>query len=102
MPAIAMDAGAVHQDDMPGIKEESGFKIFPNPTTGNFTLELHGEIPAEYISVDLYGILGEKMMTTSLNGKNRHEFSLSGKPAGVYFLRIISGSKSEIAKILKN
>lgn len=102
MPAAAMPAVAMPVDEMPRINGEPGFKIYPNPTNGEFTLELHREIPAEDVSVDLYGILGEKMMTTSLNGKNRHEFSLSGKPAGVYFIRIITGNKAEIAKILKN
>jgi len=102
MPTVAMPVDALPADDMPGLNEESGFKIFPNPTTGKFTLELQGEIQAGNVSVELYGILGEKMMTTSLNGKSRHEFSLSGKPAGVYFIRIITGNKSEIVKVLKN
>jgi len=89
------------KDEIPGSIEQSSFKIYPNPTTGNFILELKGEIPADRVTVDVYGMCGEKVSTEEQNGDLKHEFSLSNRPAGVYFIRVISGNKSETAKIIK-
>ncbi len=80
---------------------DSKIKIYPNPTTGNFILDLMGGVPAENITVDIYGIWGEKVLSKVLNGDRKHEFSLSDRPTGVYFIRIITGDKAETLKIIK-
>ncbi|MEI6456707.1 MAG: T9SS type A sorting domain-containing protein, partial [bacterium] len=71
------------------------------PTTGNFILELKGEIPADEVRVDVYGIRGEKVLTGVMGGERKHEFSLLDRPVGIYFIRVITGSRSETAKIIK-
>ena len=38
------------------IEEKASFKVYPNPTTGNFILELTGDIQTEKLQVDVYGI----------------------------------------------
>ena len=90
MPAVAMA-----EDEMQRSHIQSSFKIYPNPTTGNFIIELSGEAPADKVSVDIYGIWGEKVLSKVLNGERKHEFSLSDKPVGIYFIRLISGDKAE-------
>jgi hypothetical protein len=89
--------------DIIEIKDLTSLKIniYPNPTTCNFILELSGELLSDKVSVDIYGIRGEKILTETLNGERKHEFSLSGKPSGVYFIRVISGDKTETVKIIK-
>ncbi|MEI7982717.1 MAG: T9SS type A sorting domain-containing protein, partial [Bacteroidota bacterium] len=82
-------------------KEQSSIKIYPNPTTGNFILELPLDIQTEKVQVEVYGIWGKKVLTTTLNGERKHEFSLSDKPTGVYFIRLVSGDKTETLKIIK-
>jgi len=77
------------------------FKVYPNPTIGTFILELTGDISVENITIDVYGIWGEKILTKTMNGEGKHEISLSGKPSGVYFIRVISGDKAETVKIIK-
>jgi hypothetical protein len=51
--------------------------------------------------VEVYGICGEKVLTKLLDGQYKHEFSLSDRPIGVYFIRVISGDKAETVKIIK-
>ncbi|MCK9422813.1 MAG: T9SS type A sorting domain-containing protein [Bacteroidales bacterium] len=81
--------------------EKSSFKIYPNPTTGNFTLELTGDVQADKISMDVYGMFGEKVLTATLNGERKQEFSLSDRQTAVYFIRVIAGDKIETLKIIK-
>ena len=89
-----------HEVPSTGI-EKSSFKIFPNPTTGNFILELNGDAPVDKVTVDFYGMWGEKILSKILNGEGKHEFSLSDRPSGVYFIRVITDDKSETIKIIK-
>jgi hypothetical protein len=79
----------------------SFFKVYPNPTTGNFILEITGEIPNKKLKVDVYGMWGEKLFTQELNGEKKHEFSLSSRPAGIYFIRVITGGHLNTTKLIK-
>jgi len=51
--------------------------------------------------VEIYGIWGEKILSAVLNGDNKHEFSLSGKRSGIYFIRVTSGDNDETLKLIK-
>jgi len=75
--------------------------LYPNPSNGKFSLEFSRDSQRETVSVDIYGIRGEKILTETLNGERKHEFSLSDRPTGVYFIRVISGDKAETVKIVK-
>ncbi|MCK9422810.1 MAG: T9SS type A sorting domain-containing protein [Bacteroidales bacterium] len=83
------------------IDAKSSIKVYPNPTASNFILELNCDFIDDAATVELYGIWGEKVLTTRLTGEFRHQFSLSDRPAGVYFIRVIAGDKSETSKIIK-
>jgi hypothetical protein len=89
------------EDKGSGNSDRSFFNIYPNPTIGNFILELKGEVPCNEISVHIYGIWGETVLTSVLFAERKHLFDLSGKPSGVYFIRVISGDKAETVKIIK-
>ncbi len=94
MPAVVMA-----EDEIPRSIQQSSIKVYPNPTTGTFILELTND--ADHVKVDIYGIWGEKVLSTVLSGDRKHEFSLSGKPVGIYFIRVVSGDKAETVKIIK-
>jgi hypothetical protein len=91
----------VGEDEIPGIMQQSFFKVYPNPTNGKFILELTGEPSDESVTMDIYGIWGEKVLSAGINGERKHEFSLSDRPAGIFFIRVISGEKAETVKIIK-
>ena len=97
MPAVVEQ----EQESLPVALEKSFFKVYPNPTTGNFILELTGEALVDRVKVDVYGSWGEKVLTAQLSGERKHEFSLSDRPEGVYFIRVITGDKAKTVKIIK-
>jgi hypothetical protein len=76
------------------------FAIYPNPTTGQFTLELKSDSVSAPVHLEICGILGEKLLVAD-RIMQKQEFSLSGKPAGVYLVHATSGSLSETVKIIK-
>lgn len=98
---LSMPAYAMGEDEIPGSMQQSFFKVYPNPTNGSFILELTGEPSVESVTVDIYGIWGRKVMSAGINGEIKHAFSLSDRPAGIYFIRVISGEKAETIKIIK-
>ena len=87
--------------ESPVTTPQSFFKIYPNPTTGVFTLEVQGEAETGIVNVEIFGMHGDKILSTEISGNGKHELSLAGKPVGMYFIRMISGSKTETSRILK-
>jgi hypothetical protein len=77
------------------------FKVYPNPTTGNFMVELTGKKSSEKIQVAIFTLQGEKLMMKELAGKGVYQIEISDHPAGVYFIRIVSANKTETAKMIK-
>ncbi len=77
------------------------FAAYPNPTKGFFTLELKGETQEGKVQVTVYGILGEIVLSEELTNMQKHEFSLAGKPEGIYFVSVRTGKTFKTMKIVK-
>jgi hypothetical protein len=77
------------------------FKIFPNPTTGSFKLELTGIEETSAISVEIFGMMGEKVFQDRLFGSMLYDFDLSNMPKGIYFIRVLKGDEMGIEKVIK-
>ena len=84
-----------------GSKNDSFFKVYPNPTAGNFTLEMTGDVTSSEVHVEIFGILGDRILSKDLLIEKKQEFSLSDKPTGVYLVHVTSGANSETEKIIK-
>jgi len=79
------------------INESYSLILYPNPTNGDFTIT----------GLELVGTVSS-LSLTDMNGKvvkvldtKATKFSMSSIKPGVYFLNIISGSKQEVLKIVK-
>ena len=73
--------------------------IFPNPTTGSFTLAT-GET-LDNAQVVVYNVLGAKVYNTTLNG-NSNVIDLSGQPSGVYTVVLQTASGVQSIKVTRN
>lgn len=81
--------------------DRSFIKIYPNPTPGSFSLEWEGKTALDKVQVEIYSAQGKKILTEKLSGEHRHIFSLSDRPVGVYFIRVISGTGVETFKVIR-
>ena len=98
-PSLVNSAeGTVEQ---PVILQNSSFKLYPNPTTGNFTLEQTSGSLHESVKVEIYGIQGGRVMSGELTREKKHEFSISDFPAGLYFVKVVAGNEAETIKLVK-
>ncbi len=97
VPSVALDVSG--KKEGLEIAAQSFQKIYPNPTSGEFILELTGNIFMATVSI--YGIMGEKILTREISGDENHKFSLSDRPSGIYFIRAEAGAKAETVKIIK-
>lgn len=68
--------------------------IYPNPTTGNLSIDLTGN---EDYYVSLFNAYGQEVMSVN-NTKGHVSFDLSALEAGFYFLRVQGKSGSYLSK----
>lgn len=95
----AAQVTTVETDDHPSLPN-AGYILYPNPTSGKFTLQVNGDIPA-YARVEIYSIHGDRMVTTQMTGERRQEFETADLPAGVYFVKIVAGDFSKTVKLIR-
>jgi hypothetical protein len=81
---------------------DNQFKIFPNPSSGKFTLRIDQVAETESVTLYLYNIKGELLLSTTFTGKKEQEFNLTDFPDGLYVARIITGSKTKVIKLIVN
>ena len=73
--------------------------LFPNPTTGQFTIE-NGQLKIE--NIEVYDMLGKKQAIFNCQLSAVNSIDISHLPAGVYFVRIQTETSIEIRKVVKN
>jgi hypothetical protein len=78
-----------------------GFKLYPNPTSGRFTLEQTGGETIANVRVEVYGMRGDRLLTDDLDGARKREFQLSDLPQGLYFVKVIANGHVETFKLVK-
>jgi hypothetical protein len=76
-------------------------RIFPNPTSGKFTVQMAEKLRGEPVILELRGIHGDLVTTQQIRGGDRYILSVENRPTGVYFLRVVSGKTAQTFKIVK-
>jgi hypothetical protein len=85
----------------PALTDKCFFRIFPNPTPGKFTLELKRDAASKQGHVDIFGLLGEKILSKDMILERTQEFSLADRPTGMYIIHVTTGENSRTEKIIK-
>jgi hypothetical protein len=96
-----MVSGEEEGETLSAMIEKSFFRIYPNPTTGIFTLEQKGERDFSNLRIEIYGLRGDKILTAEMAGEKKHEFSINSMPVGLYFVKVIAGDHVETIKLIK-
>ncbi|MDP3013780.1 MAG: T9SS type A sorting domain-containing protein, partial [Candidatus Subteraquimicrobiales bacterium] len=79
----------------------SFFKVYPNPTTGDFTLELKEFEEFSAITVEIYGLKGERINSAKLPAEKLYNLSLADRQPGIYMIRVMKNNETGVMKILK-
>ena len=104
-PSNPLVASGMQKDDAVGVEtvvKNRFIKVYPNPTTDIVIVELTGTDATAGANVTVYSMQGSLLLKKTLNGESKLQFSLSGRPVGVYMVHVQSGERSEIAKVIKN
>ncbi len=97
-PAAMVQQADVQQLELPPF---SNFcKIYPNPTSGVFTIELNESGSGSQISVDIYNSIGKKMSHEEVSMYRQHNFDISYLPRGIYIIKVLRDGTSDMAKTI--
>jgi Flp pilus assembly pilin Flp len=88
------------QDSSP-LESRQTFTIYPNPTSGNFTIEQRSGVAYGKVKVEVYGMRGERLIQSELFDGKSHEVSVSGFPTGIYFVKVAADGYIESFKLVK-
>lgn len=79
---------------------ESSFSIYPNPSSGSFTVELNS-ILTEDVYIDVYDLRGRRVYNNLYQGSNDFIQSIDlDVQSGMYLVKVSNGAFSETKKII--
>lgn len=83
--------------------EENIFRVYPNPTTGQVTLELTNVSNRNKTTlVEVYGIRGEQVLRQELPADMYQlTLNLTQNPPGIYIIRVLSGNAFGTERIIR-
>lgn len=73
--------------------------VYPNPVESNLWVEL--QVNEVKIEIELYSILGQRVLSKTYINENEFQIDLSKINAGVYFLQVATGHKLKTLKLVK-
>lgn len=82
-------------------KDDSFFKIYPNPTSGSFAIAINKDLGFSKATVHIYNMLGREVLTDEIAATETNKFSLQNFPNGIYIIRVVIENQVSTAKIIK-
>ena len=76
------------------------FSLYPNPTTGVFTLLNKGDMRSGNVRVEMFDLRGNMIYSTTYGGARDHKVTLPPLTPGLYFVKVISGNLIESFKLI--
>ncbi len=77
------------------------FKVYPNPTIGDFTLELLNVEEASLLLIEIYTMQGHLILSNELPAEQSQTLSMSGRQPGIYIIKVLQNKNIGISKIIK-
>ena len=88
------------EDEHPSITENSSFILYPNPTSGKFTIEYRDTKLPGKVKVEIYGLRGEKVKSEEYTREKKHRFWLPDLQPGLYIVKVIAEENAETFKLM--
>ncbi|GEP51137.1 hypothetical protein FNO01nite_18090 [Flavobacterium noncentrifugens] len=78
------------------LESNTEIAVYPNPSNGIFQIQVPNP---KKTAVEVYNILGEKIFATISDQQKTINMNLSGKPQGIYTVKISDGENTAVRKI---
>jgi hypothetical protein len=75
------------------------FRIYPNPTSGSFTIENNNTGSNDAVKMEVVSLMGKTVMQNQLIN-SKQQYNLTGSQPGLYFIRLTSGNQTETVKLI--
>jgi hypothetical protein len=82
-----------------GDHPEKTIQVYPNPTAGLFVIS-SASSEMLYMRVTIFDTRGKTMQIKQCTGSNTYSFDLSDAGSGNYFIKIETGGKTHVMKIV--
>ncbi|MEO6882536.1 MAG: T9SS type A sorting domain-containing protein [Bacteroidia bacterium] len=82
---------------------EKSWVVFPNPTNGQFTLQLNGGMEKDVQSIQIYNVLGQELFSVSADNtviQAIQNIDLSRFSKGMYFVKVQTLNQVQTKKII--
>ncbi|MBC8082986.1 MAG: T9SS type A sorting domain-containing protein [Hymenobacter sp.] len=79
---------------------DRSISMFPNPSSGQVTLDIQGARATGAMQVQITNVLGQLVHTAAVRDNTRNPLDLSGLADGLYLVRIITGSEYTIRQLV--
>lgn len=98
----SVDTIALKVDKCTGItkitNQSLGLSVYPNPTTGEFTVELNNGLTKNIQITDVTG----RVILTEVTSDDKTTVNLNAYSKGIYYVKIQSDNAVEVIKVIKN
>jgi hypothetical protein len=87
--------------EIPVQENSSGYRLFPNPTSGMVTIQSVEKNSTQQIKAVIYNILGKEIISTLFSSGSGHTFMLNNQPSGVYILKLYGNNETTCFRIIR-
>jgi hypothetical protein len=91
---------ALETASSPADASSPSFYLYPNPTSGRFTVEQADGQSSSEMTIEIFGMTGRTFEPEVIDADHA-TFSLGSAPAGLYLIRIMAGDKAVSCKLIK-
>ncbi|WP_417609664.1 T9SS type A sorting domain-containing protein [Owenweeksia hongkongensis] len=103
--ACGMDSAEVSlyvEDCTVGLKDyvASNLVMYPNPTSGNLTIEMTGEDMKD-MNVQVYGLSGKLLISSEFEDTKKATINLTAMPKGVYTIKVFTNRGMVVRQVTK-
>jgi len=81
------------------LTEKPSFKVYPNPTTGIFTVELAGS-PGNKAELTIFNMTGVEILRKEISSATKVEVNLKNQLSGIYLVKITRNDQQQLSKII--